>query len=235
MKTIICFLFLTFLTHSNSCDKKGIIKFCLKTNIKGFKNCVIEQENECKKPTLQPTENTPTTAKPFQQTSFEQNEDMFELNEDTFEQYEDTFEQNEDTFEQNEEPSIEQRSLEKTTIFNAIPADGPCKKIDLDYTRISKVCVERKLLKFCLNHYPKEFKVCMKSVQINKCYKNCFVNITTCFYQIPIKKDSEYTLHLTQKATTFSHANLEMNLSLNTKSDRRIQFISTILIIWISF
>ena len=211
MKTIICFLFLTFLTHSNSCDKKGIIKFCLKTNLKGFKDCVIEQEKECKKPTFQQTENTPTTAKPFQQISFEQNEDTFEQNEDKFEQNEETFEQNEDTFEQNEdlfeqnEDSFEQNedwfeqnkeTFEQTTtsqqktdnlsIFNAIPVDGQCKNISIDYAKISKVCVTKKAIKFCLKSYANEIQKCLKSVKEGLCYKKCFVNITSCFNQIPI-------------------------------------------------
>lgn len=71
-----------------------------------------------------------------------------------------------------------------------VPTDGPCKKIDIDYTLISKVCVNRRATKFCLKSFPHEYDQCLKSVQIGLCYKTCFVNITPCIYQVPLKVPS---------------------------------------------
>ena len=93
------------------------------------------------------------------------------------------------------------------TVDGLIPTDGDCKKIDLDFTLISKVCVKRRSLQFCLKTYPHEYEVCLKSVQMGLCYKKCFVNITPCFYQVPLKLPSNgspiltYTQNLAPQTT----------------------------------
>jgi len=264
MKAIICFLFLICLANSQSCDKRQIIKFCLKTNLLGFKGCVSQHTELCQKTEVIPTtDQTPfeqiqtTTANTFEQieaniidqtdevisttssfertVSFEQTDEVISTT-SSFEQTEaTTFEQNlidqteANTFDQTEAitassfeqtDTFEQIEVFPTSIVSALPTDGPCKKINLDYQLISKVCVQRKSLKFCLTHYPTEFDDCVRSTKYGLCYKKCFVNITTCFYQIPIKINNEKSARLTNQTNltyqhkNSSHTNLPANIHL---------------------
>jgi len=244
MKSIILILFsLILVAHSDGpCDKKNILKYCLKHHASIFKHCTEEKTKICtayvssrKQEFPTPTALIPTTTEMLQTQQVSTTQATTTLPSPTERNTEETtiiehvenihqelttsapleiyMDQDFTTF-----GSLDDSPLETTTFAplqesspmdqglttsdrmeqmegfpimdGFVPTDSGCKKIDIDYTRISKVCVQRRANKFCLKSFPTEYQHCLKSVEIGLCYKTCFVNITPCIYQVPINLPS---------------------------------------------